>query len=163
MTVGIWTPPDLPDPIRTCLSPNPNLPSERVFFGECSKPVWDHPTNLIGLLWEPQRLVFHIPIKGTPLTICTTFIQPLELSTTSLCEIQVFGERFLSWVESFVCEHLSSSLEHFGLHQALVKCLLLLEVKLPRWLGVALELRSMWWVLGKFVKVGFTFERNKAS
>jgi hypothetical protein len=31
-----------------------------------------------------------------------------------------------------------------------------LEVKPPRWLGVALELLSMWWVLEKFVKVRFT-------
>jgi hypothetical protein len=43
-----------------------------------------------------------------------------------------------------LCEHLSSSLEHFGLSKAFVKCLLLLEVKPVRWLGVALELLSMW-------------------
>jgi hypothetical protein len=43
-----------------------------------------------------------------------------------------------------MCEHLTSSLEHLGLHQASVKHLLLLEVKPPRRLGVTLELPSMW-------------------
>jgi hypothetical protein len=47
-------------------------------------------------------------------------------------------------VENFVCEHLSSSLEHFGLRQASVTHLLLLKVKPPRRLGVALELPSVW-------------------
>jgi hypothetical protein len=36
------------------------------------------------------------------------------------------------------------SLEHFGLRKALVKHLLLLEVKPPRRLGVTLELSSVW-------------------
>jgi hypothetical protein len=62
-----------------------------------------------------------------------------------------------------VREHLSSSLEHFRLYQALVKHLLLLEVKPPRWVGVALELPSMYWVLGKFLKTGFASERKEAS
>jgi hypothetical protein len=35
------------------------------------------------------------------LTIWITFQQSLELSPTSLCEIQVLCERFLSWVDSF--------------------------------------------------------------
>jgi hypothetical protein len=39
---------------------------------------------------------------------------------------------------------LSSSLEHFGLRQASVKHLLLLEVKPSRRLGVILELPSVW-------------------
>jgi hypothetical protein len=55
------------------------------------------------------------------------------------------------------------SLEHFGLRQALVKHLLLLEVKPPRRLGVTLELSSVWWVLKKFVKVGFASERKEVS
>jgi hypothetical protein len=38
-----------------------------------------------------------------------------------------------------VCEHLSSSLEHFGLRQVFMKRLLLMEVKPPRGLGVTLE------------------------
>jgi hypothetical protein len=59
--------------------------------------------------------------------------------------------------------HLSLSLEHFGLRQAFMKHLLLLEVKPPRWLGVALELPSVWQVLRKFVKVDFTSERKEAS
>jgi hypothetical protein len=46
-------------------------------------------------------------------------------------------------VERFVCEHLSSSLEHFELRQASVKHLLLFKVKPPRQLGVTLELPSM--------------------
>jgi hypothetical protein len=44
---------------------------------------------------------------------------------------------------------LALSLEHFDIRQALVKHLLLLEVKPPGRLGVVLELPSVWWVLGK--------------
>jgi hypothetical protein len=36
--------------------------------------------------------------------------------------------------------------------------LLLLEVKPPRWLGIALELPRLWSAMGKFVKVRFTSE-----
>jgi hypothetical protein len=97
------------------------------------------------------------------LTICITFWQSLELSPTSLCEIQVLGARYLSWVERFVLWALILRLEHFGLRQALMKHLLLLEVKPPRRLGVALELPSVWWVLEKFVKVGFASGRKEAS
>jgi hypothetical protein len=39
---------------------------------------------------------------------------------------------------------LSSSLEHFGMHQAFVNHLLLLEVKPPKWLDIVLELPSVW-------------------
>jgi hypothetical protein len=74
---------------------------------------------------------------------CITFQQPFELSTTSLCEIQVLGARFLSWMERFVLGALILSLGHFGLCQALMKHLLLLEVKPSRWLSVALELLSV--------------------
>jgi hypothetical protein len=63
------------------------------------------------------------------LTICITFWQLLELSPTPLCEIQVLGARFLNWVVRFVLWVLILSLEHFGLRQALMKHLLLLEVK----------------------------------
>jgi hypothetical protein len=62
-----------------------------------------------------------------------------------------------------VCEHLSSRLEHFGLRQASLKHLLLLEVKPPRPLDIALELPSVWLVLGEFVKVSFASERKEAS
>jgi hypothetical protein len=58
---------------------------------------------------------------------------------------------------------LNSSVEHFWLCEASVKHLLLLEVKPPKWLGIALELPSVWFVLGKFVKVGFVSERKEAS
>jgi hypothetical protein len=40
--------------------------------------------------------------------------------------------------------------------------LLLLEVKPPRWLGVALELTRLWWAVGKFVKVRFASAREEA-
>jgi hypothetical protein len=55
-------------------------------------------------------------------------------------------------VERFVCEHLSSSLEHIGLCQSSVKHLLLLEVNPPRLLGVALELPSVLMSLRKVYK-----------
>jgi hypothetical protein len=45
-------------------------------------------------------------------------------------------------VERFVLWALILSLEHFELHKALVKHLLLLEVKPPRRLGVTLELQA---------------------
>jgi hypothetical protein len=38
----------------------------------------------------------------------------------------------------------------------------ILKVKPPKWLGVALELSSVWWVLGKFMNVRFTSERKEA-
>jgi Sec-independent protein secretion pathway component TatC len=69
----------------------------------------------------------------------------------------------LSWVERFVVRVLILGLEHFGLHQALMKHLLLLEMKSARWLGVALELPSMWLVFGRFVKVGLVSKRKEAS
>jgi hypothetical protein len=59
--------------------------------------------------------------------------------------MQTLGARFLSWVERFVLWALILSLEYFELCQALVKHLLLLEVKPPRRLDVALELPSVWW------------------
>jgi hypothetical protein len=66
-------------------------------------PVWW--TDLTGLVWQPQRLVFKILYKrhSTPtlvggwfLTVFIIFWQPLELSPISLCEIQALGARFLS-------------------------------------------------------------------
>jgi hypothetical protein len=132
-------------------------------------PVWW--TGLTGRVWQPHWLVLQILYKrhSTPtlggcwfLTVFITMWQPLLLSPSSLCEIQALGVRFLSWVERFVLWALILSLEHFELRQALVKHLLLLEVKPPRWLGVALELQSIWWVLGKFVKVHFASGRKEA-
>jgi hypothetical protein len=40
--------------------------------------------------------------------------------------------------------------------------LLLLEVKPPRWLGIAIELARLWWAIGKFVKVRFASKRKEA-
>ena len=107
---------------RTCPGPNPNLPIQRVSFRECPEPVGGHPTGLTGMMdrsdrsgLTAQRLVFqkHYKRASTPslvccwfLTICITFQQPLELSPSTLCEIQVLCGGFLVWVESFVCEPL---------------------------------------------------------
>jgi hypothetical protein len=134
-------------------------------------PVWPVGwTGLTGWVWQPQRLVFQILYKRHCthtlvgdwfLTVFITFWQPLELSPTFLCEIWALGARFLSWLERFVLWALILSLEHFELRQALVKHLLLLEVKPPRRLGVALVLQSVWWILGKFVNVCFTFGRKE--
>jgi hypothetical protein len=74
-------------------------------------PVWW--TGLTSLLWQLQWLVFSDSYKrhSTPslvgcwfLTICILFQQPLELSPTTLCEIQVLCGGFQCWVERFVCE-----------------------------------------------------------
>jgi hypothetical protein len=40
--------------------------------------------------------------------------------------------------------------------------LLLLKVKPPKRLGVALEFPRLWWAVEKFVKVCFTSERKEA-
>jgi hypothetical protein len=125
-----------------------------------------------GLLWQLQWLVFQIPIKDTPPSFSwvagsrpfaysfnnlLSSLQPLFVRSKSFVEDSSVGWRDLCVI------HLSSSLEHFGLHQAFMKHLLLLEVKPARRLDIALELPSMWWVLGKFMKVGFTSERKEAS
>jgi hypothetical protein len=48
-------------------------------------------------------------------------------------------------VERFVLWALILSLEHLELCQALMNHLLLLEVKPPKWLDIAIELLSVWW------------------
>jgi hypothetical protein len=40
--------------------------------------------------------------------------------------------------------------------------LLLLEVKPPRWLGITLELPTVWWVLEKYVKVRFASGKKES-
>jgi hypothetical protein len=122
---------------------------------ECPEPTRGHPTGLTDMVdrsgltapmasfLETYKSDFIPSLMGCWfLTICITFLRALELSQTFICEIQVLGARFLSWDERFGLWALILSLEHFGLRQALMKQLLLLEVKPPRWLGVALELPS---------------------
>jgi hypothetical protein len=156
----------------TCLDPNPNLSSERVFINEWPKPIFSHSTGLTGLLWRLQWLVFLDSYKrhSTPslvgywfLTICITFLQPLELFQPLFVRSKYFVEDSSVGWRVLCVSHLSSSLDHFGLRQASLKHLLLLEVKPPRRLGITLELPSMWWDLEKFMKVGFTSERKEGS
>jgi hypothetical protein len=94
--------------------PNPKLPIQIVSFRECPEPIWGHPTSLTGLVDQSDRSGLTSPTNSSPysykrhstpslvgcwlLTTCITFQQPLKLSLSSLCEIQVLGERFLSWV-----------------------------------------------------------------
>jgi hypothetical protein len=53
-------------------------------------------------------------------------------------------------------------LEHLSFVKQSLWHLLHLEVKLPRRLGIVLELPIVWWVLGKYVKICFTSERKEA-
>jgi hypothetical protein len=71
---------------------------------------------------------------------------------SDLWEIQAKG-----WVRSSLW-----ALEHLSFVKQSSWYLLLLEVKPPRWLGVALELPRLWWAVRKFVKARFTFERKEA-
>jgi hypothetical protein len=86
------------------------------------------------------------------------FFEPLiPLSFTSKWGLSDLWEiHSKGWVSSsfWALEHLSfvnQSLWH----------LLLLEVKPPKQLGVALELPRLWWAVGKFMKVCFTSERKE--
>jgi hypothetical protein len=179
MTVEIWIHTRLVRLFSRQVRVLTQFTKQRVSCRECPEPVGGHPTGLIGIIDQfgptAQRLVFqkHYKKASTPslvgcwfLTIYIVFQQPIELSPTSLCEIQSLvqnpwvGLRDLSCVSKWAS---ILSLEHFGLHQALMKHLLLLEVKLPRQLGIVLDLPSLWWVLGNFVKVCFTFKRKEAG
>jgi hypothetical protein len=53
--------------------------------------------------------------------------------------------------------------EHFSFVNQSSWHLLLLEVKSPRWLGIALELPRLWWTMGMCVNVCFAFTRKEAS
>jgi hypothetical protein len=86
------------------------------------------------------------------------FLEPLRpLSFTSkwgLCdlwEIQAKG-----WVRSSLW-----ALEHLRFVKQSSCHFLLVEVKPPRWLGVALELPRLWWDVGKFVEVRLASERKE--
>jgi hypothetical protein len=117
-------------------------------------PVW--PVWWTDLLWQLQRLVFSDSYKrhSTPLSwfagswsfaysfnSLLSSPQPLFVKSNSFVEDSSVGWRDLC------VSHLSSSLKHFGLRQASVNHLLLVGVKPPSRLGVALELASVWWVL----------------
>jgi hypothetical protein len=72
---------------------------------------------------------------------------------SDLWEVQAKG-----WVRSSLW-----ALEHLSFMKQSLWHLLLLEVKPPRWLGIALELSRLWWAVGKFVKVCFASERKEAK
>jgi hypothetical protein len=63
----------------------------------------------------------------------------------------------LSW-EIPLCEWF----EHLSFAKQSLCHLLLLEMKPPRWLGIALELSRLRWAMGKFVKVRFASVRKEA-
>jgi hypothetical protein len=69
-----------------------------------------------------------------------------------LWEIQAKG-----WVRSSLW-----ALEYLSFVKQSLWHLLLLEVKPPIRLGVALELPRLWWVVGKFVKIHFAFKMKEA-
>jgi hypothetical protein len=84
--------------------PNPIVSSERVFFSEWLDPIWSLHIDLTGMVFRSDRSAptartasFPVSYKrhntsslvgGWFLTICITFLQVLELSPTTLCEIQ---------------------------------------------------------------------------
>jgi hypothetical protein len=87
------------------------------------------------------------------------FLEPLRpLPFTSnwvLCDLWEIQAK--SWVRSSL-----SALEHLSFVKQSLWHLLLLEVKPPRWLGVALEHPRLWWAVEKFVKICFTSKRKEA-
>jgi hypothetical protein len=118
------------------------LVSNDKFLGDSIKAS---PTFLLwGLLLPPTKILFLKPLRPLPFTS--------KWGLSDLWEIQA-----KSWVRSSLW-----TLEHLSFVKQSLWHLLLLEVKPPRWLGVALELPRLWWAVGKFVNVRFTSERKEA-
>jgi hypothetical protein len=119
------------------------------------------------LLASFRRLVFGDKYKSfPPPSFGGCWCYPRNTFILSLCELSPTP----LWESCDLWEILSGGLRESPLwaleHLIFVKQslwrLLLMEVKPPRWLGIALELPSVWWVLGKFVKVRFASERKEA-
>jgi hypothetical protein len=88
--------------LRTCPGPNEFVSSERDFLSEWPELVWSLHTSLTNMV---DRSALTAPMTSFPvsykrhstpslvgclfLTVCITFLQPLELSPTTLCEIYV--------------------------------------------------------------------------
>jgi hypothetical protein len=80
-----------------------------------------------------------------------SFLSLCELSPVSLCEVYVIYEKSKFELREFSLW----AFEDLSFVKQSLWYLLLLEVKLPRWLGVTLELLRLWWAVGKFMKVLF--------
>jgi hypothetical protein len=90
-----------------------------------------------------MKCIHHKPLWALPNPSLWGFCNLWEILSGGLRESALCAPEHLTFVKQ--------SLWH----------LLLLEVKPPRWLGVALELSSVWWVLRKFVKIHFAIERKE--
>jgi hypothetical protein len=115
---------------------------QRLVFGGYYKSF--PPSLLWRLLVPPTKILFLETLRPLPFTF--------KWSLSDLWEIQANG-----WVRSSLW-----ALEHLSFVKQSSWHLLLLKVKPPRWLGVALELPRLWWAVRKFVKVCFTSERKEA-
>jgi hypothetical protein len=88
-----------------------------------------------------------------------SFLSLCVLSQTPLSEVCVICEKSkFGLIESSLW-----AFEHLSFMKQSLWHLLLLEVKPPRRLGIALELSRLWWVVGKFVKVCFSSARKEAT
>jgi hypothetical protein len=103
------------------------------------------PSLLWRLLVPPTKTLILKPFVSSPQHLFVRF----EWFVINPC---------LGW-EIPLCEWF----EHLSFVKQTSWHLLLLEVKPPRRLGVALELPRLWWVMGKFVKVRFASARKGSS
>jgi hypothetical protein len=96
------------------------------------------------MLVPPTKILFLEPLRHLPSTS--------KWGLSDLWEIQANG-----WVRSSLW-----ALEHLSFIKQSSWYFLLLEVKPPKRLDVALELSRLWWAVRKFVKVCFASERKEA-
>jgi hypothetical protein len=103
------------------------------------------PSHLWRLLIPPTKILILKPLWALPNIFCEVWV---------ICDKSKLRVRDSSLWVIWVLEHLSFVKQSSWY-------LLLLEVKPPRRLGIALELPRLWWTMRKFVKVRFASARKE--